>query len=224
MTAAEGTERVSSGIVRVLQAPEDGVRQNDIGSVGKVDNGFERTSTLFVRILETLQTQLYKGRHAVFEATSDDSPLRHSLVCWCLVLSDRLNKLEVGLESAPYKMLDLIWHCSAEHESLPVLLLTRRKMLKYLADFFLKTCFEESVCLVVNQALQLWSFDARVRVTEQIEQAARSSDKNMASFSLHLSQVHSLLRTSYCGLYNNAGIPGETPSFDRDLLGKFSSG
>lgn len=211
-----------------LEAPsklvEDGRSQRDLGGGVEVDDCLERTTALRAGLLSLAEDKLIQNGSDVLETGRVDDLLGDTLVRGGLVLIDAPGEVEAGLQGTADKVDDLAGDRGREHESLAGNLLRIGQVLLDLINFAGEAIVHKAIGLVHDQSTQLGGLDSRVRVREDIKQAAGSTDEQVTALALRLPQHHVLLGSSHGDLDNNAGARHHLLGLGGDLLSKLAGG
>jgi hypothetical protein len=218
--AAEGRVALEAAAELV----EDGCGEGDLGGAVEVHDGLEGAGLAGLRGCVLAQDELVERWHDVLEAVDVDKLLGHPLMRGLLVFVDALGEVEAGAERLAHKVDDVAGHGGGEHEVLALRQLGVGQVRPDLVNLLGEAVVEQAVGLVHDQGVQVGGLDARVRVGEDVVEAAGRADHYVAALALRLLEHGSLHGAAYGRLHDDAGARRDLLGLDGDLLCQFSGG
>jgi hypothetical protein len=162
------------------------------------------------------------GGHNILETGDMYNLLRDTVMGGLLIIIHTLSEVETRLHGLANEVHNIPGYGGGEHHSLTGDFFGVGEMFLDLVDFFGEAVIQQPIGLVHNQSIETGSFNARVRIREDIEETTGRAHENMAALSKSLLKHDTLLGSANCALDDKPGSRHNFPCLYSNLLRKFS--
>ena len=197
---------------------------NERGGV-EVDNGLERLQASILSGLGGFAVdELEQTGEDVAPRGNGHDVLRHSVVGKRLVFGNGLHEFEVlRSDHGACQADDIVGDGGGDQHGLANLFILVREATRDISQLLLEADVQHTVGLVEHESSQVRGLNAAGRVLQQIVEATRGGNHEVAALALRLAEHGTLVGSSDGRLNDKSGVSHEALGFSGDLFGEFAS-